>query len=113
MGVCKCIVPLRHRGTLNSRRAASPLVWLVEGVERWETPDHPQVSSLKIEVDTSQIELSPVFREYPHQPQDTSRERHEDPQRWNKNLPEIRNYPDTKLTPDRLFPCLAILAILQ
>ncbi|GFU28033.1 hypothetical protein TNCV_3153571 [Trichonephila clavipes] len=26
MDVCKCIVPLRHGGTLNSRRAASPLV---------------------------------------------------------------------------------------
>ncbi|GFU98853.1 hypothetical protein TNCV_3381001 [Trichonephila clavipes] len=24
MDVCKCIVPLRHEGTLNSRRAASP-----------------------------------------------------------------------------------------
>ncbi|GFU68525.1 hypothetical protein TNCV_1989751 [Trichonephila clavipes] len=24
MDVCKCIVPLRHGGTLNSRRAASP-----------------------------------------------------------------------------------------
>ncbi|GFU86722.1 uncharacterized protein TNCV_2525901, partial [Trichonephila clavipes] len=34
--VCKCIVPLRHYGTLISRRAASPLVWLVEGKERWE-----------------------------------------------------------------------------
>ncbi|GFX51654.1 hypothetical protein TNCV_5013571 [Trichonephila clavipes] len=29
MDVCKCIVPLRHGGTLNSRRAASPLI-------RWE-----------------------------------------------------------------------------
>ncbi|GFV77344.1 uncharacterized protein TNCV_2406631 [Trichonephila clavipes] len=29
-------------GTLNSRRAASPLVWLVEGEERWEAPDHLQ-----------------------------------------------------------------------
>ncbi|GFT59061.1 uncharacterized protein TNCV_186421 [Trichonephila clavipes] len=35
-------VPLRHEGTLNSRRAASPLVWLVEGEERREAPDHPQ-----------------------------------------------------------------------
>ncbi|GFS48064.1 hypothetical protein TNCV_3599841 [Trichonephila clavipes] len=34
MDVCKCIVSLRHVGTLNSRRAASPLVWLVEGEER-------------------------------------------------------------------------------
>ncbi|GFW94387.1 uncharacterized protein TNCV_1433221 [Trichonephila clavipes] len=42
MGVCKCIVPLRHGGTLNSRRAASPLVRLVEGEERWEAPDQPQ-----------------------------------------------------------------------
>ncbi|GFU78968.1 uncharacterized protein TNCV_308091 [Trichonephila clavipes] len=42
MDVCKCIVLLRHGGTLNSRRAASPLVWLVEGEERWETSDHHQ-----------------------------------------------------------------------
>ncbi|GFV27891.1 hypothetical protein TNCV_1841631 [Trichonephila clavipes] len=33
MDICKCIVPLRHGGSLNSRRAASPLVWLVEGEE--------------------------------------------------------------------------------
>ncbi|GFW81773.1 uncharacterized protein TNCV_2884471 [Trichonephila clavipes] len=32
----------RHGGTLNSRRAASPLVRLVEGEERWEAPDHFQ-----------------------------------------------------------------------
>ncbi|GFW68775.1 hypothetical protein TNCV_3639901 [Trichonephila clavipes] len=31
MGVCECLVPLRHGGTLNSRRAASSLVWLVGG----------------------------------------------------------------------------------
>ncbi|GFW82381.1 uncharacterized protein TNCV_3818611 [Trichonephila clavipes] len=42
MDVCKCIVPSRHGGTLNSRRAASPLVRLVEGEERWEAPDHSQ-----------------------------------------------------------------------
>ncbi|GFX09014.1 uncharacterized protein TNCV_4165931 [Trichonephila clavipes] len=42
MDVCKCIVPLRHGGTLNSRRAASPLMWLVEGEKRWEAFDHPQ-----------------------------------------------------------------------
>ncbi|GFV41184.1 uncharacterized protein TNCV_1102471 [Trichonephila clavipes] len=41
MDVCKCIVPLRHGGTLNSRRAASFLVRLVEE-ERWEVPDHHQ-----------------------------------------------------------------------
>ncbi|GFV49810.1 uncharacterized protein TNCV_1390921 [Trichonephila clavipes] len=28
-------------GTLNSHRAASPLVWLVEGEERWEAPGQP------------------------------------------------------------------------
>ncbi|GFV37608.1 hypothetical protein TNCV_4982301 [Trichonephila clavipes] len=32
--VCKCIVPAPHGGTLNGRRAASPLVRLVEGEER-------------------------------------------------------------------------------
>ncbi|GFW28853.1 uncharacterized protein TNCV_201761 [Trichonephila clavipes] len=42
MDVCKCIVPLRHGATLNSRRAASPLVWLVEGEERWKASDHSQ-----------------------------------------------------------------------
>ncbi|GFW90922.1 uncharacterized protein TNCV_2419151 [Trichonephila clavipes] len=36
------IVPLRHGGTLNGRRAASPLMGLVEGEERWEDPGHPQ-----------------------------------------------------------------------
>ncbi|GFV33558.1 uncharacterized protein TNCV_4566731 [Trichonephila clavipes] len=41
MDVCKCIVPSRHGGSLISRRAASPLVWLVEGEERWEASDHP------------------------------------------------------------------------
>ncbi|GFU73137.1 uncharacterized protein TNCV_1354281 [Trichonephila clavipes] len=35
MDVCKCMLPLRRGGTLNSRRAASPLVWLVEGIERY------------------------------------------------------------------------------
>ncbi|GFY29468.1 uncharacterized protein TNCV_2626391 [Trichonephila clavipes] len=42
MDVCKCIVPLRHGGTLTSRRAASPLVWLVEREERWEALGHPR-----------------------------------------------------------------------
>ncbi|GFU40520.1 cullin-4A [Trichonephila clavipes] len=41
--VCKCLVPLRQGSTLNSLRATSHLVWLVEGEERWETPDNPQV----------------------------------------------------------------------
>ncbi|GFX96706.1 hypothetical protein TNCV_244931 [Trichonephila clavipes] len=30
------------RGTLNSRRAASPLVRLLEWEDKWETPDHIQ-----------------------------------------------------------------------
>ncbi|GFX63549.1 uncharacterized protein TNCV_105561 [Trichonephila clavipes] len=42
MDVCKCIVPLQHGGTLNNHRAASPLVWLVKGEERWEASDHSQ-----------------------------------------------------------------------
>ncbi|GFW00532.1 hypothetical protein TNCV_693711 [Trichonephila clavipes] len=41
MDACKCIVPLRHVSTLNSPRAASPLVRLVKGEEKWETSDHP------------------------------------------------------------------------
>ncbi|GFW36656.1 hypothetical protein TNCV_1956561 [Trichonephila clavipes] len=36
-------------GTLNSRRAASPLVRLVDGEEKWDAPDHPRVFSLKNE----------------------------------------------------------------
>ncbi|GFW68754.1 uncharacterized protein TNCV_3639691 [Trichonephila clavipes] len=42
MDVCKCIVSLRHKGTLNSRRAAYPLVRLVEREEKWETSDYSQ-----------------------------------------------------------------------
>ncbi|GFV99436.1 uncharacterized protein TNCV_1514061 [Trichonephila clavipes] len=42
MDVCKCIVPARHGDTLNSHRAANPLVRLVEGEERREASDHPQ-----------------------------------------------------------------------
>ncbi|GFU82845.1 hypothetical protein TNCV_266421 [Trichonephila clavipes] len=38
----KCIVLLRLGDTLNSRRAASPLVRLIEGDDKWEAPDHPQ-----------------------------------------------------------------------
>ncbi|GFU47765.1 uncharacterized protein TNCV_4465131 [Trichonephila clavipes] len=40
--VCKCIVPSCHGNTLNSRRAACPLVRLVEGKELWEVPDCSQ-----------------------------------------------------------------------
>ncbi|GFU44524.1 uncharacterized protein TNCV_1506411 [Trichonephila clavipes] len=50
MDVCKCIVPLWHGGTLNSRQAASPLVSLVEGEERRESLTTPRVFSLKIGV---------------------------------------------------------------
>ncbi|GFW74907.1 hypothetical protein TNCV_2677751 [Trichonephila clavipes] len=39
MDIFKCIVPLWRGGTQNNRRAASPLVRLVKGEERWETPD--------------------------------------------------------------------------
>ncbi|GFW65077.1 uncharacterized protein TNCV_393431 [Trichonephila clavipes] len=42
MDACKCIVPLRHGDILNSRRATSPLVRLVEAEEKWEASDHPQ-----------------------------------------------------------------------
>ncbi|GFU02425.1 transposable element Tc1 transposase [Trichonephila clavipes] len=48
IGVCKCIVPSRHGGSLNSRRAASPLVRLVEEKERWEAPGHPRCPPLKL-----------------------------------------------------------------
>ncbi|GFW38937.1 hypothetical protein TNCV_1818781 [Trichonephila clavipes] len=40
--VCKCIMLLWQGGILNSSRATSPLMGLVEGEERWEAPDHPQ-----------------------------------------------------------------------
>ncbi|GFW80185.1 uncharacterized protein TNCV_460931 [Trichonephila clavipes] len=42
MDVCKCIVPSWYRGTLNSRRAASPFVGMVEEEDGWEAPDLPQ-----------------------------------------------------------------------
>ncbi|GFX34570.1 uncharacterized protein TNCV_3658081 [Trichonephila clavipes] len=42
MAVCKRIVPSWPGGTVNSPRAANHLVRLVEGEERWETPDHLQ-----------------------------------------------------------------------
>ncbi|GFW57372.1 transposable element Tcb1 transposase [Trichonephila clavipes] len=41
MDVCKSIVPSRHGGTPNSRRAASPLVRLVKGDERREAGSGP------------------------------------------------------------------------
>ncbi|GFV59201.1 uncharacterized protein TNCV_2339421 [Trichonephila clavipes] len=42
MNVCKCIVPSQHGDTLNSHRATSLLVRLVEGEERWQAPDYSQ-----------------------------------------------------------------------
>ncbi|GFT08417.1 hypothetical protein TNCV_2751421 [Trichonephila clavipes] len=42
MNVCKCIVPLRYGGILNSHRVVSPLVRLMERDERLETLDHFQ-----------------------------------------------------------------------
>ncbi|GFX56846.1 hypothetical protein TNCV_495941 [Trichonephila clavipes] len=47
-------MPSRHGGTTNSSRAADLLARLMEGEERWETPDHLEVSFLKFEVETSQ-----------------------------------------------------------
>ncbi|GFS85723.1 hypothetical protein TNCV_2974071 [Trichonephila clavipes] len=41
MNICECIVPSRQGGALNSRRAASPLVRLVEGEERKERGGSP------------------------------------------------------------------------
>ncbi|GFW82155.1 uncharacterized protein TNCV_5056301 [Trichonephila clavipes] len=42
MDICKCIVPSRHRGILNSSRAASTLVRLMERKDRWKAPDNSQ-----------------------------------------------------------------------
>ncbi|GFW52521.1 hypothetical protein TNCV_404491 [Trichonephila clavipes] len=40
--------PYGTAGYSNSRRAASPLVWLVEGVERWEANDHARCPPSKL-----------------------------------------------------------------
>ncbi|GFV58004.1 hypothetical protein TNCV_2573001 [Trichonephila clavipes] len=61
MDVFKCMVSSRHRGTLNSRRVVSPLVKLVEGEERSEAPEPPDVLSLKIGVEMSQNVLSSAW----------------------------------------------------
>ncbi|GFX60980.1 hypothetical protein TNCV_2366581 [Trichonephila clavipes] len=47
MGVCKCVVPLLHEGTLKRRRATSPLVWFSEEEGMWEASDPPWVVFLK------------------------------------------------------------------
>ncbi|GFX11535.1 hypothetical protein TNCV_5141111 [Trichonephila clavipes] len=63
MDVCKCIVPLRHGGALNSSRAASPLVRLVERREvGGRSLTNPRMCSLKIGVESRQIVLSPAWR---------------------------------------------------
>ncbi|GFU68695.1 hypothetical protein TNCV_309101 [Trichonephila clavipes] len=46
MDVCKCILPLRHGCTLNNRRAARPLVWLVEEERGGRPLTTPRVFSL-------------------------------------------------------------------
>ncbi|GFV30444.1 hypothetical protein TNCV_99191 [Trichonephila clavipes] len=49
MNACKCKVFWRQGGTLNSRQAASLLVRLVAGYERWEAPDpSPEYSPSKL-----------------------------------------------------------------
>ncbi|GFV71751.1 uncharacterized protein TNCV_777681 [Trichonephila clavipes] len=42
MDVSKCILPSRYGGALNSRRAANPLVKLMEREGRWAASDNPQ-----------------------------------------------------------------------
>ncbi|GFW33298.1 hypothetical protein TNCV_2859751 [Trichonephila clavipes] len=51
MDICKCIVPLWHGVTPNSRQATSPFGMLRE--ERLEASDPPSVFSLKIGVEPS------------------------------------------------------------
>ncbi|GFT24046.1 hypothetical protein TNCV_2063221 [Trichonephila clavipes] len=46
--VCKCIVPSRHGDTINSRRAASSFVRLVEGGKRWVALTTPRFPSSKL-----------------------------------------------------------------
>ncbi|GFV98978.1 mariner transposase [Trichonephila clavipes] len=53
MDVCKCVVPLRHRGTLNIRLAASPLVCLVEEEESLSP------TNIKTELDSTLGESTP------------------------------------------------------
>ncbi|GFX28154.1 hypothetical protein TNCV_424811 [Trichonephila clavipes] len=48
MDVRKCIMPVGHGRTQNSRRAVSPLVRLVEGVERWTVPGYPMCLPSKL-----------------------------------------------------------------
>ncbi|GFV92274.1 hypothetical protein TNCV_3951291 [Trichonephila clavipes] len=61
MDVCKCIGPSWHGGTLNSRRVASPLVWLVEEEERVRTLNPPLGYSFKSVMEPIQIVQSPIW----------------------------------------------------
>ncbi|GFW53145.1 hypothetical protein TNCV_3293921 [Trichonephila clavipes] len=47
--------------TINRRRAASSLVRLVEGEQRWESLSTPSMFSLQIEVEPSKIVLVPAW----------------------------------------------------
>ncbi|GFY22190.1 uncharacterized protein TNCV_3298331 [Trichonephila clavipes] len=61
MDVCKCIAPSRYRGTLNSRRAASPLVRLEEGEKRLE----PQVQDyVEVRNPQSTVQLLEVLDKF-------------------------------------------------
>ncbi|GFW68835.1 uncharacterized protein TNCV_3640481 [Trichonephila clavipes] len=61
MNVCKCIVPLRQGGSLNSRQSASPLARLVKEEEWWETPErHQGVVSEKWDRKSQNV-LSPAW----------------------------------------------------
>ncbi|GFU49285.1 hypothetical protein TNCV_2610421 [Trichonephila clavipes] len=56
MDVSKCIVPVRQGVALNVRRAESPLMWLVEGKDRWQALlPTIWVFSLKIVVERSTV----------------------------------------------------------
>ncbi|GFW09177.1 hypothetical protein TNCV_2101311 [Trichonephila clavipes] len=57
----KLRVPARHRGTVNSPRAASPLVWLGEVEERWEAHVHLQGFLPLYWGGTEQKALSPAW----------------------------------------------------
>ncbi|GFX89214.1 uncharacterized protein TNCV_1339131 [Trichonephila clavipes] len=57
MDVCKCIVPLRHGGTLNSRRAASPRVVGGRGRENTLKPIFEEEIPATYEKDNDKVEF--------------------------------------------------------
>ncbi|GFU66669.1 hypothetical protein TNCV_3111531 [Trichonephila clavipes] len=61
MDVCKCLMSSQYGGTLNSRRAASPLVRLGEGKRSGRPLTTSRVFFLKIGMELSKIELSPAW----------------------------------------------------